>query len=90
MSKVISFPKKTRKSGGGGNNRPPDAEIVRVLSEVTKTLQDASYAIQKLEADIAYLEAANARHAKYLLTIVQALLRAGVEIPLTSKKPEDS
>jgi hypothetical protein len=91
VTKILNFPKKRSKgkSGGGGGSRPPDEEIARVLREVSLTLQDAALAIQRLEADVNYLEAAQARHSKYLLTIVQALLRSGIELPLTSKKPED-
>jgi hypothetical protein len=67
--------------------RPSDAEIRQVLGEVSKTLADFNDVILTLEFEIDTLHERTTRQNQYILSIVQALLRAGVDLPLTSKEP---
>jgi len=94
MSNIVSLSSRRKKAspkgtgGGGGGTRPPDEEIRRVLQEVTRTLVEANDALVTMQTEIDTLEHIVRLHGKYILTITQALLNAGVEIPLTSKPPK--
>lgn len=94
--KLLPFSKRRRTSpprppGGGGprppDERPSDAEIRHALGEIAKTLVDFSDVILAIELEIDVLHERTTRQNQYILTIVQALLRSGVEIPLTTKEP---
>lgn len=94
MSNIVSLASRRKKAkyggpkGGGGGTRPPDDEIRQVLSQVTKTLVEANDCMDHMQKEIEILEHIVKLHGKYILTITQALLNAGVDIPLTSKPPD--
>jgi septal ring factor EnvC (AmiA/AmiB activator) len=93
MGKILQLKRRrTSGPGGGGPPRdPPSAEEIRAtLRAVEATLKTTHQVLDALEKRHDELELRLANHSKYILTIVRALLRAGVDVPLTSKDPKDT
>lgn len=90
MTKILSFKKKNKNGGGQPPREPPTGEEIRnTLRAVEATLRAANEVLGAMEKRQSELEDRLDLHSKYILTIVQALLRAGVEVPLTTKRDKD-
>jgi hypothetical protein len=94
MGKLIPLKRKRRRvsaspvlpTKGGGGTPPTDEEIRKVLNAVMSTLRTTQTALEVIENRIDEAHDRIDTLNRYVLTLIQALLRAGVEVPLTSRK----
>jgi hypothetical protein len=94
-AKIIRFPRQFRPIAGGAGGAggkaqqaaPHPNEIRAVMREVESTLRLTHHTIKQLERDMDLLAERTSRHTHYILAIVQTLLKAGLEVKLTSKDP---
>lgn len=84
MAKIIKFP--TR----GKNNlpfkkqaapRPSYDELKRALDAAVAVIEESNHTMNYLEAELVLYKEITDRHSKYLLSLVQLLIREGYELP---------
>jgi hypothetical protein len=83
MAKIIQFPNSSnsRKKAKNAAPRPSQDELRRALDAAVSVIEEANHTMNYLEAELVLYKEITDRHSKYLLTLVQLLIREGYELP---------